>query len=327
MRAVVMSEPSSGPLHTQVREVQVPRPGPGHVSIDVAHAGINFIDVMARRGDPGYVSAWPYVPGLEVAGTIRELGAGVAGLSAGQQVAAFTRGGGLAEVAVADATLVVPVPPQVELRTAAGAPLMLSTAMLLLHDVARLRPGESVLMHSASGGVGSAVAQLASRLGAGTSIGTVSTREKADRARQAGWRVTVTRDAELAGSVRAAAGGGVDVILDPLGTALLDTDLQLAAPGGRIVLFGNPGGGQPGPLPPLARLISGNVSLAGFSMSRLTASSPDRAAAALRSVLDLLAGKQLDMTVTEVPSLDEVPDVLQMLAERHGAGKYVAAAR
>ena len=108
MRAVVMSEPASGPDRTKVREVEVPHPGPGHVSIEVAYAGINFIDVMARRGDPGYVPAWPYVPGLEVAGTIRELGAGVTSLAAGQQVAAFTRGGGLAEVAVADVALVRP---------------------------------------------------------------------------------------------------------------------------------------------------------------------------------------------------------------------------
>jgi NADPH:quinone reductase len=137
MRAVVMSEPSPGPDRTQVRELDTPRPGPGQVSIDVGYAGINFIDVMARRGDPGYASGWPYVPGLEVAGTIRELGAGVAGLPAGQWVAAFTRGGGLAEVAVADASLVVPVPEGVALPVAAAAPLMLSTAFLLLSDVAR----------------------------------------------------------------------------------------------------------------------------------------------------------------------------------------------
>ena len=327
MRAVVMSEPASGPDRTKVREVEVPHPGPGHVSIEVAYAGINFIDVMARRGDPGYVPAWPYVPGLEVAGTIRELGAGVTSLAAGQQVAAFTRGGGLAEVAVADVALVVPVPPGVALRMAAAAPLMLSTAMLLLRDVARIRPGESVLMHSASGGLGTAVAQLAPVLGAGLSVGTVSRPEKADTARQAGWQLAVTRDARLTETVRAAADGGIDVILDPLGTVLLEDDLDLAAPGGRIVLFGNPGGGHPGPLPPLARLIGGNVALAGFSMSRLTATSPGRAAAALQSALDLLAGKQLDMAVTEVPSLDEVPGVHQLLAEGRGQGKYVAAAR
>lgn len=327
MRAVVMSEPSPGPDRTQVRELDTPRPGPGQVSIDVGYAGINFIDVMARRGDPGYASGWPYVPGLEVAGTIRELGAGVAGLPAGQRVAAFTRGGGLAEVAVTDASLVVPVPEGVALPVAAAAPLMLSTAFLLLSDVARIRPGESVLMHSASSGVGGAVAQLAPHLGASLSIGTVGNPDKADHALRSGWQLAFTRDAQLAAAVRAAAGGGVDVILDPSGTALLDVDLELAAPGGRIVLFGNPSGAQPAPLPPLARLIGGNVTLSGFSMSRLTATSPTRAAGALRRVLGLLADQKLNIAVTEAGSLDDVPAVQQSLAEGRGLGKYVTATR
>jgi NADPH2:quinone reductase len=321
-----MSGPSPGPDRTQVRELDAPRPGPGQVSIDVGYAGINFIDVMARRGDPAYASGWPYVPGLEVAGTIRELGAGVAGLPAGQRVAAFTRGGGLAEVAIADASLVVPVPEGVALPVAAAAPLMLSTAFLLLSDVARIQPGESVLMHSASGGVGGAVAQLAPHLGASLSIGTVGGPDKADQALRSGWQLAFTRGAQLAGAVRAAAGGGVDVILDPSGTALLDVDLELAAPGGRIVLFGNPGGGQPGPLPPLARLIGGNLTLSGFSMSRLTATSPARATGALRRVLGLLADQKLNIAVTEVGSLDDVPAVQQSLAEGRGLGKYVTAA-
>jgi NADPH2:quinone reductase len=199
--------------------------------------------------------------------------------------------------------------------------------LLLLDDVARLRPGESVLMHSAGGGIGSAVAQLAPVLAAGTMIGTVGSPAKADEARQHGWQHVFTRGAGLAGDIRGVASGGVDVILDPSGTALLDVDLDVAAPGGRIVLFGNPGGGRPDPLPPLGRLIGGNVSLAGFSMSRLTATSPGRPAAALRRVLDLMAARQLDVALTTVGSLEEVPAVHQLLAEGRGTGKYVAAVR
>jgi NADPH2:quinone reductase len=322
MQALVMTEPSVGPDHTEIRELAAPRPAAGQVSIDVAYAGINFIDVMARRGDPGYASSWPCVPGLEVAGTIRELGRDVTGLSTGQRVAAFTRGGGLAQVALAEAVLVAPLPAPLPFPVAAAAPLMLTTGLLLLTDVVRLQPGERVLMHSASGGVGTAVAQLAPVLGAGPRIGTVGRTGKAEEARRAGWDVVLVRDDRLAEAVRAVAAGGVDVILDPAGTALLEVDLEIAAPGARIVLFGNPGGGQPAPLPPLARLIGGNVSLAGFSMSRLTATAPRRAAAALRRVIELLdAG--LDIAVTELTSLQDVPAVHQRLAEGRGHGKYV----
>jgi NADPH:quinone reductase len=325
MRAVVMAEPSPGPDKTEVRGVDAPRPGPGQVAIGVAYAGLNFIDVMARRGDPGYASSWPYVPGLEVAGTVLASGAGVTGLEPGRRVAAFTRGGGLAEVAVAEAALTVPVPAEVTLPTAAAAPLMLSTAWLLLAEVTRIRPGESLLMHSAGGGIGGAVAQLAPRFGARVLIGTVGRPEKAAGALRGGWQFAFPRDRQLAESVLAAAAGPVDVILDPAGTDLLDLDIELAAPGGRIALFGNPGGGQPAPLPPLGTLIGRNIALAGFSMGRPTAASPGRAAGALRHVLELLAQGRIDVSVTELASLDDVPAAHQALAEGRNAGKFVVA--
>ncbi len=324
MHAMVMTEPAPGLERTEIQESPEPRPGPGEVSIDVAYAGINFFDVMARRGDPGYAPSWPYVPGLEVAGTIRETGPDVAGLSPGERVAAFTRGGGLAEIATADAALVVPLPSDVAFPAAAAAPLVLSTALLLLDNVARFRPGERVLMHSASGGIGSAVAQLVPTLGGGVRIGTVGGPDKVTAARDSGWDVTVVRGDQVVETVRAAV-GDVDIILDPSGTSLLDIDLELVAPGGRIVLFGNPGGAQLAPLPPLGRLVGGNVSIAGFSISRLAVTDPGRVASALQRSLQLLADGRLDLAVTEVDSLDQVPAVHQLLAEGGGAGKYVVA--
>lgn len=325
MRALLMTGPSQGPDRTEVDEIAAPRPGAGEVTIDVSYAGVNFMDVMARRGDPGYAVTWPYVPGLEVAGTVREVGRDVTGLAVGQRVAAFTRGGGLAEVALADAALVVRLPDAVPLPDAAAAPLMLSTAILLLTDVARFQPGESILMHSASGGVGSAIAQLVPLLGGGLRIGTVGRANKVADARGNGWDVALLRDDALAEVVRAATPGGVDVILDPSGTSLLEFDLTLAAPGGRIALFGNASGDQPAPLPSLGQLIGGNVALAGFSMSRLTAIAPTRAVGALRRVMKLLSDGQLHAGVTEIRPLDEVRDLHQLLAEGRGTGKYVAA--
>ncbi|WP_371780025.1 quinone oxidoreductase family protein [Streptosporangium subroseum] len=324
MRALMMTAPSQGSDRTQVREIGEPRPGPGGITIDVAYAGINFIDVMARRGDPGYAGAWPYVPGLEATGTIRELGAGVSGLTVGQRVAAFTPGGGLAEVALARAALAVPVPEQVSLLTAAGAPMMFATALLLLTDAVRLGSGESVLVHSASGGVGSAIAQLVPVLGGGLRLGTVGRPDKVAAARQSGYDLAFARDDDVIEAVRAATGGsGVDVVLDPLGTSMLDVDLAVTAPGGRIVLFGNAGGGQPAPLPPVGKLIGGNIAIGGFSISSLSVSAPERVAAALRRVLDLIAAGRLDVAVTEIDSLADVPAVHQLLADRRGNGKYV----
>ncbi|NUR87725.1 MAG: zinc-binding dehydrogenase [Nonomuraea sp.] len=325
MHALVMTEPSEGPDRTDVEEIAEPRPGEGEVSIEVAYAGVNFMDVMARRGDPGYASSWPYVPGLEVAGTVRELGPGVSGLAVGERVVAFTPGGGFAEVAVARAALTVPVPDGIPLPTAAATPMVYSTALLLLTGAARFVPGESVLVHSAGGGVGGALAQLVPELGGGLLIGTVGRPDKVDAARRSGYDLAFARDAALPGLVRdATQGNGVDVVLDPLGTSMVDADLEMTAPGGRIVLFGNAGGGRPAPLPPLGRLIGGNVAIGGFSITGLSRSAPGRVAAALRRALDLIAAGRLDVAVTDLGTLSDVPAVHQLLANGRGAGKYVA---
>lgn len=325
MRALVMSEPAPGPERTAVRDVPELRPGNGQVTVEVAHAGVNFLDVMARRGDPGYATSWPYTPGLEVAGRVRETGPGVTDLAPGQRVAAFTRGGGFADVAVAEAASVVPIPDPVPTEIAAAAPLMLSSALLLLTDVTRIREGDAVLMHSAAGGVGSAVAQLVPVLGGGPRIGTVGRPEKVSEAIAAGWDAVVPRAETTSEKVRAAAGRGIDVVLDPLGTSMVEFDLEVAAPGARIALFGNPSGGAPSPLPPLGRLIGGNVALAGFSISRLTATAPHRAADALRRVLDLVADGRLHPAVTVLDRLEELPATHQLMAEGRGIGKYVVA--
>jgi NADPH:quinone reductase len=325
MRALMMTGPSQGVDRTEVRELEEPRPAPGEVTIDVAYAGINFLDVMSRRGDAGYVGAWPYAPGLEVSGTIREIGPEVTGLAVGQRVAAFTPGGGLADVVLVRAGLVVPVPDQVPLPVAAAAPLMLTTALLLLEDAARFRPGESVLVHSASGGVGGAVAQLVSVLGGGLRVGTVGRPDKVASALRSGYDVAVARSEDLVEEVRAATGGaGVDIVLDPLGTTLLQTDLTVTAPGGRIILFGNAGGGEQVRLPPTGRLIGGNLAIGGFSISRLWATAPRRASAGLQQVIDLIAEGRLEIAFTKVGSLADVPAVHQLLAEGRGDGKYVA---
>ena len=122
MQALIFDEPAGDTAASRVGELDIPEPGAGEVIIRVTHAGVNFKDIMARRGDPGYVTAWPFVPGLEVAGFVHKLGTDVYHLKAGQPVAAFTGEGGLAEFAVADARLTVPIPDGLAFELAAAAP-------------------------------------------------------------------------------------------------------------------------------------------------------------------------------------------------------------
>ncbi|MCP2166996.1 quinone oxidoreductase family protein [Goodfellowiella coeruleoviolacea] len=324
MRALLMDAPG-GAERSEVREVAVPRPGPGEVTVDVAFAGLNFMDVMARRGDAGYAPSWPYAPGLEVAGTVRELGAGVTALAVGQRVAAVTQGGGMAEVAVARAELTVPVPDGVELRSAAAAPLGAATALLLLDGVGGFTAGQSVLVHSAGGGIGGAIAELVPLLGGGRLLGTVGRPSKVAEAASRGYHAVFARGDGLVDAVREATDGrGVDLVLDPLGTAALQDDLAVVAPGGRIVLFGNAGGTSPAPLPSAGQLIGGNITIAGFSHRGLSAAAPARVSSALRRVLDFLAAGELRVPVTVLSSLADIPGAHDLLAEGRGVGKYVA---
>ncbi|MEU8511224.1 zinc-binding dehydrogenase [Kitasatospora sp. NPDC048722] len=323
MRALVMTAPG-GAENSQVNDVETAKPGPGQVAVDVAYAGLNFVDVMARRGDGGYTSEWPYLPGKEVAGTVRALGEGVTGLAVGDRVVAAPVGGGLAEVAVAEAALTVPVPDGVGLREAAAVPLGLATSVLLLTDAGRFTAGDTVLVHSAGGGIGSAVAQLVPLLGGGRLLGTVGRPEKAAAAVAAGYDAAFARDENLVEAVRQATDGqGVDLILDPLGTSALPTDLDLAAPGGRIVLFGNAGGGAVDALPPLGRLMAGNLTVTGFSHRGLAATAPAKLARAIRRAMGLLAEAHLPLPVTELADLTDVPAAHDAMEAGRATGKYV----
>jgi NADPH2:quinone reductase len=324
VRALVFDGPAADAGTSRVAELPEPSPGPGQLTIDVLHAGINFKDIMARRGDTGYVDAWPFVPGLEVSGIVRALGPGVEDLRIGDPVVALTGSGGLAEIALAEAHLTVPVPPRVRLDQAAAAPGALATALLLLTDLGRIQRGETVLLHGAAGGVGQAVARLARVLGASKVLGTVGSVGRAEVAQRLGYDAVFLRDDSLQPAINAASEGrGVDLILDPQGTTLVELDLRLVAPGGRIVLFGNATGARLAPLPALERLLAGNVAIAGFSLAALARIDPTRVAAALAEVLSRLATGTVGYELTTVTGLTAVPQAHQAIAEGRIVAKQV----
>ncbi|MQY35525.1 2-haloacrylate reductase [Streptomyces sp. RB17] len=306
MRAVEFPE-YGGPEVLRLVTAEVPEPGPGQVSIDVAYTGVNFADLKARA--EGYrVPALPYVPGLEVSGRVRALGAGVTDLAVGQEVVALTEGGAYAEVAVAEASTVFPVPAGLDLRTAAALPTVLPTAYALVHTVGRLQPGESVLVQGAAGGVGTAVGQLARAAGAGAVYGVVSSAAKAAHAKQHGY------DEVFVGAfqepVRAATGGrGADLVLDPVGGDTLRAGLASLAVFGRLVSYGNASGAEPWSVgqPELYPL---GVSVSGFSILSLARTAPD----ALRRLTERALARAVDGTVT-LPVMAEFP--LARAAEAH----------
>jgi NADPH:quinone reductase-like Zn-dependent oxidoreductase len=231
VRAVVITK-HGGPGVLQVQEQPDPALGPGEVRIDVAAAGINFADVMARMGLYQDAPKTPCVVGYEVAGTILELGDGVDVLTPGQRVIAGTQFGGYASQVVVPAADVLPLPDGLSFEQGAAIPVNYGTAWAGLIGFGSLQPGERVLVHSAGGGVGIAATQIAKRIGAEV-YGTASPGKHA-RCEELGvdHAIDYTQDGWERGLPK------FDVILDAVGGKSFRIGYDLLRPGGRLVAFG-----------------------------------------------------------------------------------------
>ena len=231
MRAVVITK-HGGPGVLEVQERPDPELGPGQVRIQVAAAGINFADVMARMGLYADAPKTPCIVGYEVAGTVLEVGEGVAGLTPGQRVLAGTQFGGYASEVVAGAADVIALPDDLSFEQGAAIPVNYGTAWAGLLGYGSLQPGERVLIHSAGGGVGIAATQIAKRVGAEV-YGTAS---PGKHARCAELGVEHPLDYTKPGWERGLP--KFDVILDAVGGKSFRLSYDLLRPGGRLVAFG-----------------------------------------------------------------------------------------
>jgi NADPH2:quinone reductase len=250
MRAVVVKE-HGGPEVLEVADVPAPVPGPGELLVDVAAAGVNFMDVYVRVGRSGpYRLPTPFTPGQEGAGTVGAVGEGVTEFAVGDRVAWADVPGSYAERVVVPAARAVAVPAGLATDVAAAAMLQGMTAHYLTRSTHRVEPGESVLVHAAAGGMGLLLTQVAKHFGAFV-VATVSTAEKAELARAAGAdeviRYADLSTDELASAVRAATGGtGVHVVYDGVGAATFEASLASLRPRGLLALYG----AASGPVPP-----------------------------------------------------------------------------
>jgi putative PIG3 family NAD(P)H quinone oxidoreductase len=238
VRAVTISaQPGGGKL--VLSQTEPPKPGIGEVLVEVAASGVNRADLLQRDGHYPPPSGAPPFPGLEVSGTVVAVGDGVTGRAVGDRVVALLEGGGYAEAVAVRASQTLPVPDGVDLVDAAALPEAVCTAWTNLVDTGRLRPGEWLLVHGGSGGVGSVAVQLGAALGAHV-VATAGGRARADRCRELGAEAVVDhRREDFVAAVRAAsAGHGADVVLDVVGAANLPDNVRVLAPGGRLVVIG-----------------------------------------------------------------------------------------
>ncbi len=243
MKAIQVSEPG-GPEALSYVDVEGRPPGPGEARVRITAIGVNFLDIYHRTGL--YPVSTPFTPGSEAAGVVEEVGEGVTGVAVGDRVV-YSALGAYAESAVVPAHRLIPLPSEIDDRTAAAAFLQGLTAHYLVNSTYSVSAGDWMLVHAAAGGVGGLLVQMAKQRGAHV-IGTAST-SKLESVRESGADVVIDYTSEdfVSGTLAATEGRGVDVVYDSVGRTTFDGSLEVLRTRGMLVCFGQ----SSGPIPPV----------------------------------------------------------------------------
>jgi NADPH2:quinone reductase len=322
MRALAISE-LDGPAG--VRLVDVPEPPATHalapdgaVLIDVHAAGVSFPELLQSRGRYQLQPSLPFVPGSEVAGVVRAVPKG-SGLRVGDRVAALCMLGGFAEVAAAPEWLTLRLPEDMDFARGAALVLNYYTAYFALRVRGNLVAGESVLVHGAAGGVGTATLQVAKGLGART-VAVVSSEEKERVARAAGADAVLRSTGTWKDEAKAWSGGGVDIVVDPVGGERFTDSVRTLAEGGRVVVVGFTAGSIPEVK--VNRLLMNNVSVVGSAWGA-TWSRPEPNRRIGAAIDELIGGGFIAPVVGARFPLAQGADALRLIDERLAVGKVV----
>ncbi len=318
MRAVVVHE-HGGPGVLTAQEMPSPEPGPGQLLVDVAAAGVNFIDVYYRTGV--YPLETPFIVGSEGAGLVTAIGADVTGYQEGDHVAwAMVPGAGYAERVIVPATRAVPVPAGIDDETAAAVLLQGLTAHYLTRSTYPVRSGETALVHAAAGGVGLLLTQVLSAQGVRV-IATTSTEEKVALAREAGAAEVIRYDkADVASEVsRLTDGHKVDVVYDGVGRATFDGSIDSLRPRGMFVLYGA-ASGPVAPVDPLLLLSKGSLFFTRPTLGHYVASR-DELLERSRELFEWVASGALSVRVGARYTLDQARQAHEDLESRLTTGK------
>ncbi len=321
MRAIRFHQ-LGGPEVLRYEEAPDPIPGRSEVLIRVRAAGVNYADTMFTQGRYFLRPEFPQIPGLEVAGDIVTVGEGVSGFAPGDRVMApLAKAGGYAELAVAPAHHVTPIPDGFDWVQAAAIPVQAVTADHVLFLAGRLQPGETVVVHAAAGGMGVMLVQMAKLAGARV-IGTASTEEKRALARSLGADVVIDyTKPDWPQEVREATGGrGADVICEMVGGEVFSQSLGCLAPLGRLVVFGVAGPQMPSLNP--AVLMRQNQTVVGYYLTTAMERA-DLMAPTHERIRSALAAGKLRIVIGETAPLAEAAEVHRRMVARQTTGKLV----
>ena|SRR5690348_17003048 len=315
----------SGP-DSALKLVELPDPEPSHmmtpgsgVVVDVHAAGVSFPEVLQTRGQYQFKPELPFVPGSEVGGIVRSAPDDAA-VKAGDRVAAFCMLGGFASVAVAPEFFTFPLPDAFDFAQGAALVLNYHTAWFALKLRGRLQAGEWVLVHGAAGGVGTASLQVAAGLGAHT-IAVVSSDEKEAVARDAGAEHVVRSDGSWKDEAKEISGGGVDVVLDPVGGDRFTDSIRSLREAGRVIVVGFTGGSIPEVR--VNRLLLGNTEVIGAGWGAYVMAKPEVTREIGRGIQGLIDAGHVRPIVGARFGFEQAADALKLIDERGATGKVV----
>lgn len=311
-----------GPEVLRLEKIEIGAPGRGEVRIRNVAVAVNYRDVLMRRGIHA-VKSLPSLIGLESAGVVDAVGPDASGLSVGDCIAyAGMPEGSYAEFRIVPAARVIALPAGIDARTAASMMIRGMTARCLLHDTYKVRPGDTVLIHAAAGGVGLIMCQWAKQLGA-TVIGTVSTEAKAEVARAHGCDhpIVYTRE-DFAERVREITGGeGVPVVYDSVGKATFEGSLKCLRRRGVMASFGE-ASGDPDPIPPRRLGALGSIYLTHPSLSNYTVTRAELLAAA-RDLFAMVESGKIKIEISKTYPLQDAPRAHADIESRKTTGSIV----
>ena len=317
---VVVGERLGGPDVLKVTEREAPRPEPGEVVVEVAAAGVNYMDIYQREGVGNYRPELPFVPGAEGAGTVAAVGEGVRGLAIGDRVAWAGQGSSYAEQVSLPARRVVPVPDGVSLQVAAAAILQGMTAHYLCASTYSVREGDFAVVHAAAGGVGLLLTQMVKRRG-GIVVATTSGGEKAVLALRAGADHVTHYDGLGAMIDEVTGGAGAHVVYDGVGRDTFDDSLAALRPRGMMVLYGAASGQVP-PVDPQRLNSGGSLFLTRPTLAHYIADVEELRWRA-GEVFDWIAKGELDVRIGGTYPLADAARAQEDLAGRRTTGKLL----
>jgi NADPH2:quinone reductase len=318
MKAVQLTA-TDGPTSLELRDVPEPTIEPDAVLIDVAYAGVTYPELLQSLGQYQMQPPLPYTIGSEVAGTVREVGERVTGFQVGDRVAAIASTGAFAETIAVPASNVLPLPDSVSLQAGAGMPMNLLTADFALRVRGSLKAGQSVLIHGAAGGLGSALVQVALAQGAEV-VAVISTEKKAETVRALGAQHVVAAEG-FKDSVKEIFPRGVDLVADPVGGDRFTDSLRSLSTFGTLLVLGFTGGSIPEVK--VNRLLLNNISVAGVGWGAALAGAPEMTAEQWKSLWPHLSAGVLDPTIDTVLPLGEAHKALELIGSRAVRGKVL----